>query len=151
MPACQYLGIDANPHYIRFAQKYFGTKGQFIEGNITHLKSILSELNLGANSFDIIIINCVIHHLSDSETHAVLTDVQWALKPEGRFISMDGCYLEKQSPIARYLLKADRGQFVRTDKDYVKLISRFFPKYKTSLRNDLLWVPYTMIVMECGL
>ncbi len=38
-----------------------------------------------------------------------------ALRPGGRLVTADGCYLDGQSRIARLLLKMDRGRHVRTE------------------------------------
>ena len=73
-----------------------------------------------------------------------------ALKPGGRFIIFDGCYLPSQSHIARYLLSRDRGQNVRDREGYTKIVSQVFSKdIVVSIRHDLLRIPHTHIILEC--
>jgi hypothetical protein len=64
-------------------------------------------------------------------------------------ITMDGCYLPKQSRIERYLLDSDRGRFVRTEEEYLKLAHLRFSQVRPHLQPRLLRIPYTHIFMEC--
>ena len=66
-----------------------------------------------------------------------------ALRPNGRLVTYDGCYVPQQSRTARWLLANDRGKFVRDREDYMRLASVRFPKVETHFRQDLLRIPYT--------
>ena len=48
-----------------------------------------------------------------------------------------------------WLLARDRGKFVRTREDYLRLASAHFVKVETHLRHDLLRLPYTHLTMRC--
>ena len=43
----------------------------------------------------------------------------------------------------------DRGKFVRTREEYLRLASARFPKVEPHLRHDLLRIPYTHLIMRC--
>jgi hypothetical protein len=64
-------------------------------------------------------------------------------------ITMDGCYTTAQSAAARYLLSRDRGRFIRTESDYLKLAGEWFSDVRPALRNDALRIPYTTLFMVC--
>jgi hypothetical protein len=51
----------------------------------------------------------------------------------------------------RRLLDNDRGEFVRTEPEYRAIAESVFPKVRTSIRHDMFRIPYTVIVMECGM
>ena len=72
-----------------------------------------------------------------------------ALKPRGKLVTLDGVWTNDQSRAARYLLARDRGQFVRSQEQYVNLASQEFSTIKASIRHDLLRIPYTHIILEC--
>src|SRR5437016_876184 len=62
MPEVRYVGYDPNPRYIAAATTRFGTRGRFHCGTLTHISD--SE----AGSFDVVLANGVLHHISDAET-----------------------------------------------------------------------------------
>ena len=78
----------------------------------------------------------------------LLQRVKRVLKTGGKLVTLDGCYTEGQSFIARKLLSHDRGKYVREDKDYRALPSEVFISVVTHIRNDLMFVPYTLIIMQ---
>jgi hypothetical protein len=47
------------------------------------------------------------------------------------------------------MLAKDRGKFVRTRDEYLRLASTRFSKVEPHLRHDLLRVPYTHLIMRC--
>jgi len=143
-PAVDYTGIDIESKYIEDAKQRFGNRGNFICRNI-------SEIPLDQYSdVDIVITTGVIHHLDDSEAKHLLKLAKSFLKPEGRLITYDGCFLEKgQHPFDLWMLKNDRGKFVRKKDEYIALAKQVFPSVKAHVRSDLLRVPYTVIMLEC--
>jgi hypothetical protein len=72
-----------------------------------------------------------------------------ALRDKGRLILGDPCLVEGQSPIARRIIMLDRGQHVRDLNEYRKLMSVSFEKIHCEIRNDMIRVPYTHLIMEC--
>jgi len=101
------------------------------------------------HAFDVVIAAGVVHHLNDSQTSDLFKLAKRALKPNGRLITLDGCYIEKQNPIAKKLLDMDRGQFIRTEYDYVFLASKHFDTVNAKIDQSYFNIPYTSIIMEC--
>jgi hypothetical protein len=73
-----------------------------------------------------------------------------ALKKSGRLVTLDPCFVEGQSPIARFLLSRDRGQNVRDAEGYRALMSSTFDSMASHIRHDLNLFPYTHLIMECA-
>ena len=141
-----YVGFDANKEYIQTAIQKRGKRGTFYCCEVGQEEKVLQS-----QKFDIVMANGVLHHLDDGEVLTLLQFAKSRLKPGGRFISFDGCFDSRQSWIARYLLKNDRGQYVRNEEEYLKLARSVFPNVKDTVRSDFLRIPYTHIIMEASL
>jgi len=143
MPDCSYLGVDANESYIASARERYGRRGEFVCELVSHHN--ISDLG----SFDIVIALGLIHHLDDSEARDLFRLCYKSLKPGGRLVTNDGCYTDQQSLIERYLLSRDRGRYVRTEAQYLALAHTWFQQVNPHLREDVLRIPYTHLIMEC--
>ncbi|MBM0740835.1 class I SAM-dependent methyltransferase [Phormidium sp. CLA17] len=144
LPAVDYVGFDASEEYIQAAQEQYGDRATF------YCKQVSTQAITEHSQFDLVLAVGVLHHLDDIEALQLCRLAQAALKPGGRLITFDGCYLTGQSPIAHYLLTRDRGQNVRDQDGYTKIVSQVFSKdVVVSIRHDLLRIPYTHIILEC--
>ena len=143
LPQCQYLGVDANPACIASARQRYSNRGEFICERVSHH----SVQQFGA--FDIVLALGLVHHFDDSETRDLFRLGYTALKPGGRMITNDGCYIPRQSAAKRYLLSHDRGRFVRTQQQYLELAHTWFQEVNAHLREDVLRIPYTHLILEC--
>jgi SAM-dependent methyltransferase len=144
LPAVNYTGLDISPEYIRSAKKRFGARGRFWCGDVGR-----AAIEGEQGTFDLVLATGVIHHLDDAQATRLFDLARLALRPTGRLVTFDGCYMPQQSRIARWLLAKDRGKFVRTREEYLRLASARFPKVEPHLRHDLLRVPYTHLIMRC--
>ncbi len=145
-PSWEYHGYDINDNYITHAKSiYKDRKNTYFYVN--HQKGFLAPQE---NYFDLVLAKGVLHHLEDQEVVDLFTSASRALKNRGKLITLDGCYISEQSKIAKWLLSKDRGQNVRTKEGYENLVekARLFSENKVTIRQDLLRVPYTHIVME---
>ena len=98
---------------------------------------------------DLVLAVGILHHLDDAHARALMRTAFAALKPGGRFISLDGAYVDGQSAIARALISRDRGQSIRTPAAYHAIAAAEFGTVDGQVRTDLLFVPYTHYIMEC--
>ena len=144
LPTVNYTGLDISPEYIGAAKKRFGSRGRFCCGDIG-----LAAIEGEQGSFDLVLATGVIHHLDDAQAARLFDLARFALRPAGRLVTYDGCYVPQQSRIARWMLAKDRGKFVRTREDYLRLARTRFSKVEPHLRQDLLRVPYTHLIMCC--
>ena len=80
---------------------------------------------------------------------AVLQLARASLKPGGKVLCIDGGLHPKQNVFARYVVREDRGKFVRSPEAYEKLAVEVFGKanVKTDLREDLFYIPYSLVIM----
>jgi SAM-dependent methyltransferase len=138
-----YAGFDPSPDYIEAARRRYGTRGEFWATRVSD--AAVAELP----PFDVVLAFSVLHHLDDGEA-AALVDLAWrALKPGGRLVTYDPCFVAGQHPIARYLIRRDRGRHVRTPEGYRSLARRRFEAVEGTTLEGHLRVPYTAFVLCC--
>lgn len=138
-----YVGFDLSAAYIEHAKKRFGSLGQF------HCADVADAGTLGLPKADLIVAIGVLHHLDDALATNLIQHAADLLAPGGRFVAIDGCFEDGQSPIARWLLRRDRGQNVRDAAGYLSLASRANVQASIEVRHDLLRIPYTHSILEC--
>lgn len=136
-----YIGFDASHAYIEQARKRFGHRGQFFADlvNSAHLDHL--------GKFDVVLAFGVLHHLDDPEAATLFNLAAQALVQDGCVITVDPCFAPEQSSIAHWLIAHDRGQDVRHEKGYTQLASIHFNNISSTLRHDLLRLPYTYQIM----
>ena len=142
LPAVDYVGFDASSKYIQYAQEKFAGRGRFF------CKDVSEESETEANSFDIVLAIALLHHLSAEDSHKLLTQAHKALKDGGRLVTLDNCYTPDQSPIAKYLISRDRGEYLRTKEGFLELARPVFSDIQAHILHDGLRIPYTHLVME---
>jgi len=143
LPGVTYCGFDASPQYVKAATQRFGERANIVCATVT-------EKTLeGLPKFDLVLANGVLHHLDDSESVKLFHLARAALKPGGRLITIDGCYVKGQSAIAHFLITRDRGQNVRDEQGYRALAERVFQSVRSHIRHDLSRIPYTHVILEC--
>jgi SAM-dependent methyltransferase len=147
LPQVEYVGFDASQEYINAARKKFGDRGKFYCEQVS--TEVSNKPFYFDSYFDTVLAIGILHHLNDDEALQLCQLARTALKPGGRLVTFDGCYVKNQSPCAKYLLAKDRGQFVRNQKGYVNIISQVFSNFVVHIHHDLLRIPYTHIILEC--
>ncbi len=141
-PHTEYVGFDSSPQYIEAARRQFP--------RLTFVCARVSEYQPPQRSyFDVALALGVVHHLDDAEAGQLFQMAHDALRPGGKLVTLDGVFAPHQSAVARYLVRRDRGKFVRSQEGYVQIASRVFPAVQATVRHDLLRIPYTHIIMEC--
>lgn len=139
----EYYGFDLNSDYIEYAKKIFGNRGNFLCANVNDIRTdSFPQMN-------IILATAILHHLDDDEVITLLSKAKSLLKKNGRLLTLDCCYINNQSKIARYIINKDRGQNVRSDENYKILALQVFKEVKLYIKHDLLRIPYTHAIMEC--
>jgi SAM-dependent methyltransferase len=146
LPSVEYVGLDMNEAYINYTKKRFGHKGIFLATKVDG--KTINEFSL--YDFDIVLATGLLHHLNDDEALRLFELARSVLKPGGRLITLDGCYVKGQSWLARLILSKDRGKYVRTKDEYLSFASKFFKNIQVSIHRDLIRIPYTHIIMECS-
>lgn len=142
LPQVNYWGFDISERYIEAARERYGARGNFVCKLVD-----LSDL-AKLPKFDLVIASGVIHHLDDDAAIRLFELAKTALRPGGRFVSIDPVLCKKQNPVARLLVSYDRGQNVCDGSGYQQLASRAFQKVSGSERHQK-WIPYSHWIMEC--
>jgi SAM-dependent methyltransferase len=145
LPKVDYLGFDISQEYIDAARKRYGDRGRFFCSDVG-----LASIERERGTFDLVLATGVVHHLDDERAASLFSLAKMALNPKGRLVTYDGCYVEDQSRIARWLLRSDRGKFVRRREAYEKLAAAEFSRIEPHLRHDLLRIPYTHLILRCS-
>lgn len=142
LPDVDYWGYDISEAYIAQATSRFGQRGRFS----------CKELQLGdleaLPKFDLVMALGLLHHLDESVALDVIQLAFKALKSGGRLLTIDPCLDRSQNPIARFLVRSDRGQNVRGKDGYEALATKVFSSSRVEVRHQA-WIPYTHCFMEC--
>lgn len=139
----EYVGLDTDQKYIDHARKRYGKYGQF------HRTPLTDEFLQNRSRFDYVLMNGVLHHLSDGEVSEVLRLCRRALKIGGTIVTLDGYYADNVHPVTRFLLDHDRGKFIRTKVEFLALAHSVFLDVTSYEHPDYFRVPYSVLVMEC--
>lgn len=143
LPAVNYFGIDSNQNYIRIAQRRFNNRGRFI------CQSISDNISPEISDFDIAIGFGIIHHLNDEESYQLFCLAVNALKPGGRFVTLDGCFRSGRHDFSHWMNRLDRGKFVRTKEEYTLLAHKVFQEVQAFDYCGKLFVPLDHCVLIC--
>jgi SAM-dependent methyltransferase len=144
LPAVSYYGFDISAKYINYATRRYGDRGKF------YCQRFDAAIAKTLGSFDLILMAGLLHHLEDQEAIDLLGLSKEVLSTTGHLVTLDPCYSRRQSRMARFLLKKDRGQSIRDASGYVGLASRTYSQVDSHVRDDLFFVPYTALVMVCS-
>jgi cyclopropane fatty-acyl-phospholipid synthase-like methyltransferase len=142
LPDSEYVGLDVSSKYIEMARKRF-PRAQFVCQRVSQFSLAKQQ------SFDAVLALGIVHHLDDQEAGQLFQIAYDALKSGGKLVTFDGVWTHDQSAAARWLLARDRGEYIRNEREYVKIASEVFANVKASVRHDLLRIPYTHLVLEC--
>lgn len=143
LPEVDYFGFDMNPHYIDAARERHGARGRFECADVNQAPQAES------GSFDRVLAIGLLHHLDDDEVRGLMQLARRLLKPEGQLITFDCCYRQGQPAVARFLIDRDRGQNIRSEAGFRDLARETFPRAASFVREDLLRVPYTHVILRC--
>lgn len=144
MPSVEYVGFDMDERLLEAARKNYGHRGRFFRGKLG--REIVTDLPL----FDIVVATGVLHHLDDGEAIELFELAARLLRPGKRLVTLDGCYAQGQSPLARFILSRDRGRHVREPEAYLRLAFQVFNKVEHIVYGKLLRIPSSIIIMECS-
>ena len=144
LPEVNYYGFDISETYIADAKKKYGDKGNFFAKNLTY-----EDID-SLPKFDFVLLSGILHHVDDETVIQILKLAKKALKPKGRVVAIDGCLVDGQNPIARFLINHDRGQNVKTEEGYRQLAMNVFNDVETTISHSV-WIPYTLCYTVCKL
>lgn len=139
-----YFGFDKSESYIESSRLKYNVRGVFECALVDDLT--VEKLP----KMDVVLAIGLIHHLEDAEVTKLLETAKNALAENGRFIAVDPCYVDKQNPIAKWLIDRDRGNNVRDQESYREFANAIFDKVESTIVHRK-WVPYTHHYLVCSL
>ena len=92
---------------------------------IERLVGDAASLPLPDNSADVVLMQCVSHHLDDSIWPVSLSEANRVLKPGGSFIFVDGVWTKRRW-LSRVFWKLDAGHYPRTSEQLESAINDKF-------------------------
>ena len=143
LPPCEYVGFDVNPDYIAYARRHFGGRGVFRCECVS--QATLQDLP----PFDLAVAYGVLHHLDDAQVDDLIALAHAALRPGGRFLSVDPVFCERQSLADRWFTRLDRGGHVRNPDEHRRMASRLFPGVRVEVVHGILFVPASGVIVDC--
>jgi SAM-dependent methyltransferase len=143
LPGSRFFGFDVHGAYIDYATRNFGRHAVF------HCGLFSPQCASTLPKADLVLMMGLLHHLTDEECVSLLRLAKSAMKNGGKLLTLDGCYRDGQSRIARYFLDSDRGEHIRTPESYIRIARSVFGQVIPSLREDLFFIPYTCMVLDC--
>lgn len=137
----RYTGVDLNPAHIRAAKEHGDPSDLYLVGNV------VTDLSFEPESFDIILLIGVLHHIDDAAAGVLFRRLAELLDKDGRIVACDGLYVDRQRVAAKLMLDLDSGKHVRDEKGYSALCNGAPLKAAVTVTNDLLRVPYDHNIM----
>jgi SAM-dependent methyltransferase len=113
----EYLGVDWNEDYIRHATRLHGRR--FVCADVTDPHFAV------AGTFDFILVNSVLHHLSDAEIEILLERLAPLLSAEGSIHLLE-LVLPPPTGVAGLLARLDRGRYARPLVEWHRLLGKVF-------------------------
>ena len=139
----EYTGIDISSDYVKSAKKKFRSRGRFLLGSV--LDYDFSKLG----KFDLVLAHGFFHHVNNATIMAYLDHIEPSLTDDSNLLSIDPCFVAKQNIISHFIVSNDRGKYVRSEKEYTKLLKKFYFEIKSVIRDDLLVFPYHTCILFC--
>lgn len=133
-----YVGIDISEGYINYAKKKYKSRGEFICADV-------AKLGLKLETFDVIFICSLLHHLIDEDVEKLLKSLLQFTKKGTVIVSADSVYLRDQSFLSRFIMSQDRGKHIRFKEGYLDLTKKYFSKVNYKIVSNLLNVPIDLI------
>ena len=122
---------------------YKDSTATFLLGDHTALKS------LPEGTFDLIFAIGVLHHIDDLVFNEFVEQAFRLLKPGARLMTFDPVLHPNQSKLSKWVVKQDRGNWVRTENEYLAVIKKLFLDNTDSrIYSELLRIPYDHILIN---
>lgn len=142
-----YTGFDKSEAYIDAAKRRYGSRGRFTCAKVEAFGP--GSHGPDAGGYDIALAFGVLHHLDDAECRSLFQGARGALKPGGRLVTLDPCYLDGQSYLAKFVVSHDRGQNVRFPEAYAALGKDSFSDIAITIQEKPLRIPTQNTVLVC--
>ena len=132
------VGVDISQRYIAAATERYGERGTFLCADASDLAA-----DLGA-PFDTAYATGVLHHIPDAPSRKLIEGALARLKPGGRFVAIDPTLVDGQGWVSQRIVKADRGEHIRTPGEMAALMEGLKPRFE--IVSDMLNIPFSQVI-----
>ena len=121
-----YVGIDTDKTRIQIAKQYFPNKDFH---HIDYVSESNPHLPFSNSSFDVVLFNDCIHHISDYSMEFILFDINRILKPKGKIIIREP---SKDTNVFTFFFTEvfENGDYTRHPKHYKLLFKNYETLYE---------------------
>lgn len=133
-----YLGVDVSERYVRFAERRNPRHG-FECSDMLAWES-------GGRTFDLVLVNGVLHHLDDATASALLRKVVGCGAPGSMLLVIEDVELPDAGLGTRLVHRLDEGEHIRTRDAWQRLVGSVIPIAESSTYVSGV-CPY--LLMEC--
>lgn len=140
-----YVGFDPSPAYIARAKQRHAARprAQFLTGT-----TVTFAEDERVRDADAVLCIGVLHHLEDAEALEVMAFARRNLKPGGRLLCLEPCFLAEHNRLANWVMRWDRGRNIRTEAAWRALLAGVFPDGTAETVRGLVRIPYTHILLR---
>jgi SAM-dependent methyltransferase len=134
----EYVGVDVDARYVAAARARHGAQAEFVHADATAYEP--------GREFDLAVAYGVLHHLDDESARGLLR----AARAARRFVAAEPCPTPGAGALERFLMRHDRGRFVRAEEEYARLARGVFERVDSRLVPGTYRIPYTLVVLDCS-
>ncbi len=128
--SAEYLGIDTSKEYLSYAKNLFkSTNRKFLFQDAVEAKFYKGR------KFDVVILISILHHLSDKELAIILPQVK---KVTQKAVIVTDIIPDPNGWLPKQLVKLDRGQYVRSKEEKLKILKKYFKVKKVEMLDQKL-------------
>jgi 2-polyprenyl-3-methyl-5-hydroxy-6-metoxy-1,4-benzoquinol methylase len=140
----EYVGYDISPAYIYYAKRKYGHRATFYNQRVDEMQAQSNN-----SSFDIVLADGLLHHLSDQEAQNLFRIAFMALRDNGFMFTSDPAFIKNQGAIPRFISSMDRGRHVRYPDEYKKIAQTSFPQTEVYIIHNISNRPQTGCFLKC--
>lgn len=137
-----YVGVDISEVYINEATQLYGEFGIF------HVLSATEIDKLPHKNFDLVILNGVLHHLSDEEVKVFLGKIIRKISRNGVLVTVDPTYVNGRL-IGNFIASKDRGMHVRTSAELLSITQEYLDTIDCEVVKQT-FPPYQRVMLKLG-
>lgn len=113
-----YIGIDIDRRLIDFAKRKYRYSFQVMSSE---------EISFPKNSFDLVLVVGVIHHLSDKGSNRTLAEMKKVLKSNGKILMIEAIPpMDSHNYLGRLIRSLDEGHNIRKLEEYSSMFKKYF-------------------------
>jgi ubiquinone/menaquinone biosynthesis C-methylase UbiE len=137
----EYVGIDISEDYLEKAKRTHGHRARFL---LCDCGNFPADMQL--ERFDWVLCMGLLHHLDDSQCASLFDNIKSVLAQDGKVVCLEPTFFPGQNPVCQFVMKQDRGKFIRTLDMWMNLYESHFESVAVSPLTGAFRIPYEKTV-----